>query len=281
MAHGRGVDREFDVTERPLARLDAVDEVTVDTAGSGVTGDRLRRTFFIRPFHIQIAATREIVVKQLTVRIAASRELLSVFVMEDDFLGLQFPDINGESRTTEVMGAPVGHAATGIILKRPPACSVDVVTAAASVGMVRRPWGRAEPPIPVEAGGDGLPFLVAFLRQRPHVNIDRLDYALFPTPAGVDCAPVILKHTLAAAGDDPTIAPRGIDHQLAFAKRLGLGLLAVDILAVAACLDHHQRMPVVRCGTMHRVNVIADHDFAEVIVSVAVLGTVLLVNTVY
>ncbi len=65
MAHGCGVDREFDVTEGPLARLDAVDEVTVDIAASGVTGDRLRGAFLIGAHDLQVSHARVLVVNKL------------------------------------------------------------------------------------------------------------------------------------------------------------------------------------------------------------------------
>ena len=281
MAHSCGVDREFDITEWPPARLDAVDEVPVDTTGSGVPGYRLRRAFLIRTFDVQVASTRVIMVKKLAVRIAAGSELSAVFVVEDDFFRLQFPDINGKSRAAEMMGAPIGHAAAGVIPERPPGSSVDAVTAAASVGMVWRPGGGAEPPVPVEAVGDRLAFLVAVCRKRANVNVDRLDDAFVSIPAGIDRFPVVSEYPLTAAGYNPTITPGGVDHQLAFTECLGLGLLTVDVLSVAAGLDHNDRVPVIRRGAMHSINVIANHDFAEVVVGFAVLVVVLLVHAVH
>ena len=93
MTHCCGVDREFDVTERPLARLDAVDEITVDAARSGVAGNRLRGAFLIRAFHVKVASTRVIVVNKLAVGIAAGCKLLAVFVMEDGEPKLQVVEI--------------------------------------------------------------------------------------------------------------------------------------------------------------------------------------------
>ncbi len=117
VTHCRGMDGVFDVTERSLACLDTVNEVPVDAAGSRVTGHRFGGTFFIRADDMHVASAWVIVMNQLAVWIAAGGKLLAAFVMEDDFLGLQFPDVNGECGAAEMMGAPVGHAAAGVILE--------------------------------------------------------------------------------------------------------------------------------------------------------------------
>ena len=58
-------------------------------------------------------------------------------------------------------------------------------------------------------------------------------------------APVVLQHALAAAGNYPAVAPCRGDHQRAFAERPRLGLLAVNVFAVAAGFDDDDRVPVV------------------------------------
>ena len=100
----------------------------------------------------------------------------------------------------------------------------------------------------------------------------------FAAPALVDHAFVVFPHPLAAAGDDAAITPGRRDHHLALAEGLGLGLLAEHVLAVAAGLDHHDRVPMVRRGAMDGVDVGAGQQVAEVVVGLAILGMVLIVD---
>ena len=86
----------------------------------------------------------------------------------------------------------------------------------------------------------------------------------------VDDFPIVFQHPLAAAGDDAGVAASGLDHQRTFAQGSRLGLLAVHVLAAAAGLDHHDRVPMIGRGDMHRVDVRAGQQLAEVVVGLAV-----------
>ena len=176
--------------------------------------------------------------------------------------------------------APVGHAAAGIIGERPPTGAVDGEAAAATIGMVRGPGRGTEPHVPVHALRNRFAGQVARLRERTDVDVDRLDRAEFAAPALVDHSTVVFQHPLAAAGDDAAITPGRRDHHRAFAEGLGLGLLAIDVLAVAAGLDHHDRVPMVGRGTMDGVDIGAGQQIAEVVVGLAIAVVVLVVDAV-
>ena len=92
--------------------------------------------------------------------------------------------------------------------------------------------------------------------------IDLISPSSPPQHGSTDLA-VVFQHALAAAGDDAGVAPGGLDHQRAFAERPRFGLLAVDVLAAAAGLDHHDRVPVVGRGDVHGVDVVAGQQSRE------------------
>ena len=82
---------------------------------------------------------------------------------------------------------------------------------------------------------------------------------------------IVFQHALAAAGDDAAVTPGRVDHQRPFAQRQRFGLLAVDVFAVAACFDHHDRVPVVGRGNVHGVDVGAGQQLAKIVVGLAVV----------
>ena len=65
--------------------------------------------------------------------------------------------------------------------------------------------------------------------------------------------------------DDPVVLPRRLDHGPPLRDRHRQGLLDVHVLAGPARLDHLDRMPVVRRGDHHRVDVLPFEDGAEVL----------------
>ncbi len=111
---------------------------------------------------------------------------------------------------------------------------------------------------------------IARLRKRPDVDVDALDGSEFTTPALVDDVPVVFQDALAAAGDDAGVAAGGVDHERSFAKRSRFRLLAIHVFAVPAGFDDHDRVPVIRRGDVHRVDVVAGEQFAKVVVGRAV-----------
>ena len=118
------------------------------------------------------------------------------------------------------------------------------------------------------------------MRERADIDVDRLDRAELAAPALVDHSSVVFQHPLAAAGDNAAITPGGRDHQRAFAERLGLGLLAIDVLAVAAGLDHDDRVPMVGRGTVDGVDIGTGQQVAEVVVGLAIAVVVLAVDAI-
>ena len=176
--------------------------------------------------------------------------------------------------------APIRHAAAGIIRERPPRSAVDVETSAAPIGMIRRPGGRAQPHVPVHARGNRLAAQVARLRKRPDIDVDRLDGAKFAAPTLVDRAPVILQHALAAAGNDTAVTAGRRHHLGTLGERPRLGLLTIDVLAMAAGLNHHQGMPVVGRGAVDGIDISAGQQIAEVGVGLAIAILVAAVDAI-
>ena len=187
--------------------------------------------------------------------------------MVDDLFGLQFADVDSERGAAEVVRPPVGHAAAGIVAERSPTAAVGAEVAVATRRIVGRPRRGAEPHVPVDLGRTVFGRQIAELRERADVDVDRLDRAQFAAPALVDDSAIVFQHALAAAGNDAAVAARRLDHQRAFAQRERLGLLAVDVLAVAAGLDDHDGVPVVGRGDMHGVDVGPSQQLAEVVVA--------------
>ena len=157
-ADGDGVRGQFDVAERLLAGLDALDEVAVDAA---------RRPCSSAPASAPASRPACLRLGGCPCRDGCdtggcrwdserSGTPCRLVVVIDDFLGLQLAAVDGEHRAAEVVRAPVGHAAAGIIGERPPAGAVDVEAAAAAIGIVGGPGRGAEPHVPVDACRDRL-----------------------------------------------------------------------------------------------------------------------------
>ena len=191
---------------------------------------------------------------------------------------LQFAEIGREDRAAEVVRAPVGEAAAGIVDVRPPAIAARAVVTVAAAGVVGLPRSRAEPEFPVDVGGRFLRGQIAGLRRAAHADIDRLDRAEFAGPDGVHEFLVIFQHTLAAAGDDAAIAAGRGDHQRAFPQRERLRLLQIDVLPSAAGGDRHDGVPVVGRGDVDGVDIIAGEQFAEIDICCAVAVGILAVD---
>ena len=167
-------------------------------------------------------------------------------------------------------GAPIGHAAAGIVAERTPTRPVDGEAAAATLRVVRGPGSRAEPHIPVDLLTHLFGRQVAKLRQRIDVDVDRFDAAELAGPGRIDIFAIVAEHALAAAGKHAAITPGRGNHPRAFTQRERFRLLAVHVLAAAAGLDGNDRMPMVGRGNVHRVDVGASQQFAEIVVDLAV-----------
>ena len=183
---------------------------------------------------------------------------------------LQFAEIGREDRAAEVVRAPVGEAATGIVGVRPPAIAARAVIAVAAAGVVGLPRSRAEPEVPVDVRGRLLRGQKAELRRTAHADIDRLDRAKLARPAGIHDLLVIFQHTLAAAGDNTAVASGRGDHQRALSQRERLRLLQIDVLPSAAGGDCHDGVPMVGRGDVNGVDVVAGKQFSEIDVRCAV-----------
>ena len=178
-----------------------------------------------------------VVVQEQSVGIAVGEELALLVVGVDDFHGLQLPDVDGEGGPAEMVRAPVGHAAAGIVAPGAPARAVDGEAAADAELVVGGPRRGTEPHVPIQPRGDRLAAQVAGLRQRIDVDVDRLDRSQLAAPARIDHAPVVFQHPLAAAGDHPPVTLRGLADQPVLAEGPRFGLLAEDVLAGPAGLD--------------------------------------------
>ena len=155
VAHGHGVDGQLDVAERLLAGLDAMDEVAVDAALALVGRHGLRRPLLARRADdLQVAHAGVVVVQQHAVGIAVGQVLAVLVVVIDDFHGLQFPDVDGERGPAEMVRAPVGHAAAGIVAVGSPATAAGAEVAVAARHGCRAPRapGRATCPSPCPSG---------------------------------------------------------------------------------------------------------------------------------
>ena len=156
--------------------------------------------------------------------------------------------VQGPLRDVQVVRAPVGHLAAGVVV--PPAELVVAVRLLAllAIGDLR---GRAEPEVPVQALGDRRFRDRAARRVAVDAALDGLDLA---DAAGADQLDRQAEHaaeigSLLAAGlqDAAGVLDRLLDRQ-----RLGDGqrqrLLAVDVLAGLEGLDGDLGMPVVGRG---------------------------------
>ena len=176
------------------------------------------------------------------------------------------------------MGAPVGEAAAGIVDVRTPAAAAGAEIAVAATGVVRLPGGRPEPQIPVDVRRRGHSGEIAGHRRPADGNVDGLKRADLARPAGIDDVPVVFEHPLAAAGNNPAVAPGSRDHQRPFTEREGFGLLEINILAGPAGSNRHDRVPMVGGGDVDRIDVIPGQQFAEINVGGTVLVAVFAVH---
>src|SRR5262249_23760822 len=178
---------------------------------------------------------------------------------------------SGEHGGAEAVGAPVGHAAARVVAIRSEASlgETDVV------GPIGR---RPEPHVPIQSCGNRLFGQVAIARRAPAIHKHFFHLAERTAPYLPRPIAVVAEHPLAAAGEDSAIAADRFDHRPAFADGQRLGLLAVDVLALAAGFDADEGVPVVRRADWHRVDVGPGQGFPEIGVSFAVLVAVLLVD---
>src|SRR5262249_19246708 len=122
------------------------------------------------------------------------------------------------------MGAPVGHAAAGVVAERPKAPLGQRLV----VGPPRR---GAEPHLPVEPVRDRLLRQVALAGGAAAGDEDRLDLSAGAAPDQPRPVAVVAEHALAAAGEDPAVTADRLDHGPAFADGQALGLLTINVLA--------------------------------------------------
>ncbi len=169
----------------------------------------------------------------------------------------------------EVVGAPVGHHAAGVVADLPPAAAV---VAAASFGVVRLPGSRAQPAVPIEALADGFLGQVFLLGRGTDVDMDRQH--LSDPPAADQFAgeaEVALAALLAAGLKHAAVSSHRRDHVPGLADRQRQRLLAVDVLAGPGRRARDDRVPVVGRGNQDGVDVLSLQQTLELVVLVAAL----------
>ena len=100
-------------------------------------------------------------------------------------------------------------------------------------------------------------------------------------PALGDDFHVVLPDALAASGHHAAVTVRGGDEQGTFAQGQRFRFLAENVLAGTAGLQNDERMPVVRGGDVHCVNVVPGQYLPEVAVGFAVGVAIMLVHAVF
>ena len=163
------------------------------------------------------------------------------------------------------MRAEVGQLAAGVVVLPAEAA----VTSPGRVGLQR---GGAEPAVVVETGGDRLHRLRRARRAVVIIAVQRLELAEHAAAGDVhaeaktrDAAPLG-----AALVDGPEPLHR-IGHGPALGDRQRDRLFAVDVLAGLGRFDGDDRVPMVRRGDQHRVEIAAGEDLAKIVVRGAVL----------
>src|SRR2546423_4170179 len=123
--------------------------------------------------------------------------------------------------------------------------------------MIRRPWGRPQPHVPIQSSRNGFAPEVTWFGRAAAVDVNFLDFSGLSAPTLADRPHVIAHHALAAAGNNPSITARGLDHCPALPNGERFRFLAVNIFPLAACGDHDDGMPVVWSGDVDRIDVFA------------------------
>src|SRR5262249_8986938 len=157
----------------------------------------------------------------------------------------------------EVVGAPVGHHAAGVLAVLPPVGEVGVHAARAEDRVVRPLRGRPQPAVPVQAGLFLLLRQVARLAGAADVDVDRLDLADAAAAHQLAGGAELVAGALLAAGlEDAVVLAGRLDHGAGLADGQRQRLLAVDVLAGLARLDSRDGVPVVRRGDDDGVDVL-------------------------
>ncbi|OPZ67593.1 MAG: hypothetical protein BWY83_02570 [bacterium ADurb.Bin478] len=181
----------------------------------------------------------------------------------------------------EMMGAPVGHAAAGVIV---------IIT---PTGKAVKTDGRRQNSIEGTVGGWAQPEIPIQLRRNFFSGQIAIDRMIFKSSGHADAhvfnlADVAVLHQFAgmpktvigplhASGlKHPSPAARLINHLSRLADGKGQRFFTIDVLAQAHGLNGLKRMPVVRRGDHHRVDVAALQQFPVIGEGQTTLRTALL-----
>ena len=173
------------------------------------------------------------------------------------------------------MGAPFQNAPPMKIEIAPPAPG--------HVGrVVRPPWSRPQPPLPIDdilggLGFGGQPIVVGGRRQG--VGMDGVQFSEPPALREIDRMHEIANiATLSASLIDPAIVANPIRERSTLGNGHRAGFFAVDVLARLGCQNRGEGMPAVSGGDHNGIDVIASEEFKHVAIGRAVAAAMLLID---
>ncbi len=285
MADGDGTAADLDVADRSFAGANAVQEILLVAAAvvepDGVVAQRLlaqrfRRGFELAPVHKDFSVLAD---EQHPAATAVVDHLHAVGVEipqtggrlrilgRDDFHRPALVHAQTPLRDVEMMRAPVGHHAARVFAVTAPVREMVVDAARAEHGVVRPLRRRPEPEIPVETRLQGFLRQIAPFAGRADADDDVLDLAQPPVAHEFAGLAKFTGRTLHAARlEHPVVAAHGVHHRARLGDRQRQRLLAIDVLLRVGRGDHVQRVPVIRRGDDHGVNVLAREQIAEILV---------------
>ncbi len=148
------------------------------------------------------------------------------------------------------------------------------------VAVMRLLWGRAEPEVEIEFGRSQRDRLLADALTRLVAEPTRDDQLaeLAGFDGGGELRPIFRRAALRAVLYDATILTRGLYRDASFVNVVAARLLDVDVLAGLARPNGHERVPVVRRGDRHGIDVLIVERFANVLDLLRLVGPLLLVD---
>jgi hypothetical protein len=166
--------------------------------------------------------------------------------------GLRRPGVHGEERDVDLVDAPVGHQAAGVV-PEPPEVEVEAVG-------VERASGRGAEPHRVVHALRGLRVRLHRHRLHPALvgpDLDQADVAQVTRPHHLQRLLVVGTAALPLADlHHPVRSPGRGQHDVCLLDGVGEGLLHVNVLARVQGVDQHQAVPVVGGSDDHGVDVL-------------------------
>ena len=229
-------------------------------AGSGPVVERNQNAVRVLVEDPMSLATRLISgVARLRLVVGRRIELAS---LGPDFHRTRLVHTEGTLNLVQPVGSPSGHFSAGIGCERKPP---GLGAAGIEVRMEPARLGLAAPGVPVERLRRGN-FRQGAVPGAGIVVTDDLFYLAETALAQKAAGDVVLHETplLGPNLADPLVLPCRLDHLAAFGDGEAHRFLAVNVLARLAGVDERQRMPMVRRGDDHRVDLFQVEHLAVV-----------------